>query len=157
MQYVIKIKRITYDFYTSNIWLMGIPFFSLGMICKCPIHNKINKNYLILLFWLGISISLLQRYLLYPSDLYIGTILSAYSAFLYCLKRTSSKMTILAKVGKLYSKNIYITHLLMLMFFNTYEKYFQAPFIWLYIKPILLCIVTTIFAIICHFIKLFGN
>ena len=141
-----------------NFALMGIPFFVLGLFANkhqdklCNISNKVIITAIIA----GVSESLLSRYLFGKNELYIGTLLILFAFVVIFLKYPNIKhLHFLDKLDGC-STYIYIFHL---MISSIVVRVFEAinlpiPFpIVKSIRPLLVCVISTILAYIVMRIK----
>jgi surface polysaccharide O-acyltransferase-like enzyme len=156
--------KISSDIYTSNFFLMGMPFYIGGgyMHEKVDIL-KMKKGTISIITIIGICLSLTEGLKFGLKDLYLGSIIAVFAIFSYCITNKETKRKALAFVGKHYSKYIYCFHLLIkevfITFESTYSNYeFINTNIYSWSKPLIICVITTLVACIygyaMHDIKL---
>lgn len=149
--------------YTRNFLFMGLPFFLLGdYIRNGKRFNPMRLNTLIsgILAFIFIITTLIEYYLLKHFDflgtkeLFISSIFCAAFLFTFCIKisnriATNSFFIKLSDLGRRYSTDIYIFHYIIITFVGKAVSYINIlNTIYTYIAPIIIFIVTLIFAII---------
>lgn len=144
-------KSVELSFLTSkyyrNFLFMGLPFFTLGYL----IHDKkdiliknLSNSFLIAFGIFGLLLTILEVLVVGKLDLYIGSIIFAVCAFIWCVKNPNTLNFKITEFigGKLYSL-IYILHLMILWIINPQFGY---------LNPIICFIPTTIICAIIYFI-----
>ena len=136
-----------------NFALMGIPFFALGLfVKKHENHMRAIPNYLIIISTIiGVFESIFSRYFFGKNELYIGSLFILFTMVCVFIKYSSIQYPhfLLALEGC--STYVYIFHLIISSVITAAYSYFGANtqsslIIFKNIRPILVCIVSTIFA-----------
>ena len=136
-----------------NFALMGIPFFALGLfVKKHENHMRAIPNYIIITSTIiGVFESIFSRYFFGRNELYIGSLFILFTMVCVFIKYSSIQYPhfLLALEGC--STYVYIFHLIISSVITAAYSYFGAYtqsslIIFKNIRPILVCIVSTIFA-----------
>lgn len=147
LQFYIKDLKV---FQFRNWILMGMPFFSIGVLNS----KKINRRYSALISILGLILTLVEVSYLGNRELYLGTILFAYGIFSYAKANPEKKIPGFELIGKKYSPYIYILHwgVMRIEFFliNALELDKIGDGMYLIISPLVLVCQTLLFAIIAE-------
>ena len=150
--------------YSSNFALCGIPYFLVGYCIAKNTHKKFNKNATILIIPVGIImnglfssigflVSNLANNIILRLFIEIGTMISSIAIFYIAVQVTyqSKKLKPVVILGRKYSAMVYIYHGLFISVVNLLFTGNSNVIIW--IKPILVVILSIIWAIIRLFIK----
>ncbi len=95
-----------------NAWLLGMPFMMIGY-CLEKKKYRMNGISCVILVALGCVMSIGERLLFFPGDLYIGTAIASIALVMYAVNHPG-KPNILSKIGKRYSAVVYILHPLII-------------------------------------------
>lgn len=142
----IELSFLTFKYY-RNFLFTGLPFFTLGYL----IHDKkdiliknLSNSLLIALGIFGLLLTFLEVLVVGKVDVYIGSIIFAVCAFIWCVKNPNTLNFKITEFigGKLYGL-IYILHLMILWIINPQFGY---------LNPIICFIPTTIICAIIYFI-----
>ncbi len=134
-------------YWTSNFWLMGFPFFSIGLYLKWIKENKyntllkFNMKFLTFIFFLGSISIILERIFTSASQLFFGNILMVMAIFLFCLINPvfGNKVKVLCILGGSYSFGVYILHPIVR---DLYDMVFISYFVTDWLKPIVVFMVS---------------
>lgn len=123
-------REIESAIYVSNTWLMGIPFFYLGMwMRENEKHLKMIKlNILLFIIFLGMVESVIVGMNLELRDMYVGSIFISASLIIIAHKYDNFNrrgvFTFLAMLGKHLTTYIYLIHLIVRdNLIYTFEQY----------------------------------
>lgn len=135
-----------------NFALMGIPFFALGLFVKKH-ENKIRciPNYvLIIAAVIGVFESLFSRYFFGKNELYIGSLLVLFATVVVFIKYPTVKYPTFLNALSGCSTYIYIFHILIsseiIKIYELFTINYNASIILKYVHPIIVCVVSTVFA-----------
>lgn len=142
------------NFYIRNFLLMGYPFFCFGLIIRKnedALLERISVCGAVGILAVGITETVIAYFISCENELYIGSVLMAGALFILALKmkdkQFGTKTIRLADI----STSVYLLHVII-------GKILQGlispdAFLWKYASPILICIVTTIVALLFDGIK----
>jgi len=137
--------------YVRNFLFVGLPYFCIGNYIHKAIdaNKKINNKCIVLSIFIFLATTILERYVLVQFNLnavrdhYISSTLLAVSLFLCFLNYGEGTKNFiikgLSKIGKSYSTNIYIFHVIVMGILN---KILKADTIYSYISPIYIFVCT---------------
>lgn len=138
-----------------NFALMGLPFFGLGILAKKHEKNLLNvPNFLIILSAIiGVTATLLSRYLISKNELYIGSLFILFSLIVTYIKFSNIKFPpMLIKLTRC-STYIYILHPLisygMRELYACFNISIYSSVTLQMVHPLIVCFLSTISA---HFI-----
>lgn len=152
------IKREYSHMLVRNFLFIGLPYFAIGnYIEKSFKERKININNKLMIFFtvLLIITTVLERYILDKfnldkfSDMYISTIFLSIIVFLIFLTYENKKdikiVNYIAKIGREYSLNIYLLHIVVI---DIMKKIFGGFLFYNYFAPIVVFVVTILICIL---------
>lgn len=114
------------NIYYRNVWFYGLPYFLIG----CLINEKGNKikelitnKELYFYMLLGTILVIIERFATAKLDMYIGTIITSISIFIWCVKNPNLlNIKPLEWIGGKIYTHIYILHYMVINIVNSYEK-----------------------------------
>lgn len=133
---------------TRNFLLFGLPFFALGNFIhkyQDNILERITNLQCIIGILSACLLSWLERILIARSDMYVGSIISAFLIFVLAVKNPKfGKDSVVEKIGVYYSLPVYIFHMIPLTTVSIIGEYSDVVqnkiFIWT--APLLIWSVT---------------
>ncbi len=107
-------------YYLRNFAFVGIPYFLCGVLINKYREKALNisTSVLVATFFLGLVLSIAERFTLGCSDLYVGTPVAVIALFSLTLNPNLKSNENLSKLGKLYAGDIYIFHMLIITIVN---------------------------------------
>lgn len=148
-------------FCIRNFLFCGFPFFMIGnliynkrdVICRV----KITRERMLILILISVCLSIIERYFFGKHDLYIGSLISSISVFIFSIKFDNivNSKNILSIIGKRFTLYIYIMHLAVAEYLKDIISYlnFGGSSIIGYGLPIIVCVITTALAVVFYYIK----
>lgn len=150
--------------YYRNWLLLGLPMFTMGLFLR-QYHAHILSQYqltskkLVLLFLLGLSLSILEWLGTGPSEMHLGTVVEVIALLLLCVQNPCISIRfsgIIHHFGNI-STNIYLFHFLIL---HIYIHYFQDTMILTFgdtveswIMPLVILLVSLLSAILAEMLR----
>ncbi|MEE0929157.1 MAG: acyltransferase [Acutalibacteraceae bacterium] len=107
-------------YYLRNYLFVGIPYFLCGMLINKYREKILNVpiSAFMVAFCIGLVLSIIERFTIGCSDLYVGTPIAVIALFSLTLNPNLKSNENLSKLGKLYAGDIYIFHMLIITIVN---------------------------------------
>lgn len=106
-------------YFTRNFLFTGLPFFMMGELFA---YGKFSLNGKKLLLWVtmvtGIVLTLLQRFCIGFSELYLGSVLICVALFALTISRQMPSSNLLSRIGEKSTTSIYVLHVMIIACLN---------------------------------------
>lgn len=106
-------------YFTRNFLFTGLPFFMIGELFA---YGKFSLNGKKLLLWVtmvaGIVLTILQRFCIGFSELYLGSVLICVALFALTISRQMPSSNLLANIGKRANTSVYVLHVIIIACLN---------------------------------------
>jgi len=122
--------------YTRNFLFCGLPYFMSGRIIRMAYEkellNQISRNKMIILFVFGVLLGLAEEFLLQKNGLtsnrkhYFGTTVAVIALFLFLITSNGNIGNVIKKLGREYSKEIYLWHPMVYFFTGYIIRFFDG-------------------------------
>lgn len=138
-------------FFVRNFLFIGFPFVTIGRMMKKHLDKlpRLNVVTVLVLLLVGSACSVLSRFVFGNKSLPFGAIVCAITLMLVCITGKQPQKPKLINAG-LYSTYIYLYHPLIITVYSGALSVLGITNRPLpYLEPFFICIMTTVFAVIC--------
>lgn len=145
--------------YFRNTWIYGMPIFLIGNWIhknKNKILNMINKKQTILILFLSIIMTLIERIYIGNLQLFLGSIIMTIMILIFSLHYPNlNRFEICSIIGNKYSLDIYIYHWMIMDIFDKIYRTlnFEGVLIIQWLNPLLVLFTCLIFAVMLEKLK----
>ncbi len=116
IQYFSIIPEETNIIWFRNVWFMGFPFFMMGNLIhrrEKNIKNKIPNTVLVIILFVGVLISFVERYFV-ALEVSWGVLITVFAIFVFAIQNSKRKIIpLIAWIGENCSMQIYIYQIIV--------------------------------------------
>ena len=156
-QAVLTLNTTSQTFIVRNFLFTGYPFVGIGMLIRKHSNKlpKLTPLKAFVLILLGSMTSVLSRFALGDKSVPGGAIITAVTLLIYALQHDQRTSPTLGRNAGKYSTFIFVFHPIAIDLVGYLSKAAgkdSASVVWINVKPVLVCIITTFFAGIFYFL-----